>query len=101
MRFGIDDDAVGSDVVKAAHSMKAAITPDMLIQWTNSSPPGLANETFAIAKAVATRYCVMPCDRTGKGLAITTGYRESNKLVGREQLQKAAVRLARILDTAL
>ena len=98
------DYAVGSDVVKAANSLKAAITPDMLILWTNSSPRDWANETFAIAKAVTTRYCVMhgqSCDPLGENLTITTEYLELNKPVVREQLQKAAVRLAHLLDTAL
>jgi hypothetical protein len=81
-----------------------AVTPDMLNQWTNSAPRDWANETFAIAKAPATRYCVMhgpSCDPTAESFVITTEYLESNKLVVRRQLQKAAVRLARMLDTAL
>jgi hypothetical protein len=41
------------------------------------------------------------CDSSGENLTITTEYLESNKPVVREQLQKAAVRLAHILDTAL
>jgi hypothetical protein len=91
-------------VVKAATSMMATITPDMRAQWTNSNPRDWANETFAIAKANATRYYVMhgqSCDPTGESLTITSEYLESNKLVVREQLQKATVRLARLLDTAL
>jgi hypothetical protein len=98
------DYAVGSDVVKAASNMMAAITPDMLIKWTNSTPRDWANETFAIAKAPTTRYCVMhgpSCDPAGESLVITTEYLESNKPVVRQQLQKAAVRLAHLLDTAL
>jgi hypothetical protein len=98
------DYAVGSDVVKAATSMMATVTPDMLIQWANSSPRDWANETFAIAEALTTRYCVMygqSCDPLSESMTITTEYLESNKLVVREQLQKAAVRLAHILDVAL
>jgi hypothetical protein len=98
------DYAVGSNVVKAASNMMTTITPDMLIQWTNSTPRDWANETFAIAKAITTQYCVMhgqSCDPTGERFIITTEYLESNKPVVREQLQKAAVRLARLLDTAL
>jgi hypothetical protein len=41
------------------------------------------------------------CDPSGENLTITTEYLESNKFVVREQLQKTAVRLAYILDTAL
>ena len=98
------DYAIGSDVVKAANSMMAAITPDMRAQWTRSAPRDWANETFAIAKAITTHYCVMhgpSCDPTGEAFVITSEYLESNKLVVREQLQKAAVRLAYILDMAL
>jgi hypothetical protein len=98
------DYAVGLDVVKAASNMMTTITPDMLAQWTNSTPRDWANESFAIAKAVTTRYCAMrgqSCDPTGESFIITTEYLESNKSVVREQLQKAAVRLARLLDTAL
>lgn len=96
--------AVGSDVVKATVSLMATITPAMRTRWTSSSPRVWANETFAVAEAVTTRYCVMhgqSCDSLGERMAITTEYLESNKSVVREQLQKAAVRLAHILDTAL
>jgi hypothetical protein len=98
------DYAIGGDVVKAATSMKAAITQDILIKWANSTPRDWANETFAIAKAITTRYCVMhgpSCDPTVESFVVTTEYLESNKPVVREQLQKAAVRLAHLLDTAL
>jgi hypothetical protein len=98
------DYAVGRDVAKAASSMMAMITPDMLNQWTSATPRDWANETFAIAKAVTTRYCVMhgpSCDPSGEPFVTTSEYLESNKPVVREQLQKAAVRLARLLDTAL
>lgn len=94
---------VGRDVVKAATSMITTITPDMQAQWANSTPRDWANETFAIARAVTTGYCVMhgaSCDQTHESMAITTEYLESNKPVVREQLLKAAVRLARLLDTA-
>lgn len=91
------DYAVGRDVIKAS-------APAMQTQWIRSSPRDWANETFAIAKAPTTRYCIMQgqsCDPSGDGLTITAGYLEPNKFVVKEQLQKAAVRLAHILDTAL
>jgi hypothetical protein len=96
--------AVGRDVVKAANIMMAAITPDMMTRWTNTAPRDWATESFAITKAPATRYCVMhgpSCDATAETLVITGEYLESNKSVVREQMQKAAVRLAHLLDTAL
>jgi hypothetical protein len=95
--------AVGQDVMKAAAGLIATITPAMQAQWTGSSPRDWANETFEITKAVATRYCVFhgqSCDRPDENLTITTEYLEANKLVLIKQLQKAAVRLARLLDEA-
>jgi hypothetical protein len=96
--------AVGRDVTKAANNMLAAITPDMLAKWRNSAPRDRANETFAIAKAIPTHYCVMhgpSCDPIGGSFVITAEYLEANKPVVQEQLQKAAVRLAHLLDTAM
>jgi hypothetical protein len=75
------DYAVGRDVVKAASNMMAAITLDMLNQWTSSTPRDWANESFAIARAPTTRYCVMhgqSCDPTNESMTITTEYLESN-----------------------
>jgi len=98
------DYEVGRDVVKAANSMAAAITSDVLAQWTESTPRDWANESFAITKAPATHYCAMhgpSCDPTNEPLVITSEYLDSNKPVVREQLQKAAIRLAHLLDTAL
>jgi hypothetical protein len=98
------DYAVGRNVVKAANGMMAEISPKMLAQWTRTTPRDWANESFAIAKAVNTRYCVMQsqsCSPISETLVVTTEYLDANKAVVREQLQKAAVRLARLLDTAL
>jgi S1/P1 Nuclease len=98
------DYAVGRDVVKAANIMVAAIPTDMLTKWTNTGPRDWANESFAITKAATTHYCVMhgpSCDSMTATFVITSEYLDSNEPVVREQLQKAAVRLAHLLDTAL
>lgn len=90
--------------MKASADLMATITPAMQAQWTSSRPRDWANQTFAIAKTATTRYCVVhgpSCDRSGENLTITTEYLETNKPAVREQLQKAAVRLAHILDTAV
>lgn len=79
------------------------ITPEMKAEWTASKPRDWANESFAIAEAARTMYCVMhasSCDTTSGGLNINTQYLDANEPVVKEQLQKAGVRLARLLDTA-
>ena len=49
-------------------------------------------------------YCAMhgpSCDMTSGTLDISTKYLDANEPVVKQQLQKAGVRLARLLDTAL
>jgi hypothetical protein len=95
---------VPEGVPKAVAALMQTISPEKQAQWASSNPRTWANETFALAKAASTRYCVMhgqSCDPlSGDTLTITSEYIETNKLVVREQLQKAGVRLAHILDAA-
>ena len=76
----------------------------MKTRWTASDPRDWANESFALAEAVKTGYCVVhgtSCDMPGSGhVTIDAGYLQANEPVVKEQLQKAGVRLARLLDIA-
>jgi hypothetical protein len=95
--------AVGRNVPKAVAALMETITPEMRAQWNSSNPRDWANETFAIAKSPATEYCLMQdqtCAPRSEKLTITNEYRKTNKPVVTEQLQKAGVRLAHILDVA-
>ncbi|MCK1515451.1 hypothetical protein IVB22_23435 [Bradyrhizobium sp. 190] len=91
-------------VADAVDELIDAITPEMMTQWNASDPREWANESFAIAEAVNTGYCLMheaSCDLPNAAhVTVDATYLETNKPVVREQLQKAGVRLARILDTA-
>jgi hypothetical protein len=101
----VDGYVVRHGVPTAVAELMKTITAKKQALWTRSSPRDWANETFAVVKAPLTKYCVMheqSCDRpTGGLLTITNEYIETNKPVVWEQLQKAGVRLAHILDTAL
>jgi hypothetical protein len=95
--------AVGPDVSEAVSDLLAAISPERNAEWNASAPRDWANESFAIAEAARTRYCVMngsSCDMTSGALNISAQYLDANEQVVKEQLQKAGVRLARLLDTA-
>lgn len=96
--------AVGDDVSGAATNLIDAITPAMKEHWSDSDPKDWANESFAIAEAVKTKYCVMhgqSCDSsTSDSVEIDDAYIEANIPIVREQLQKAGVRLAHLLDRA-
>lgn len=76
----------------------------MKAEWTASMPRDWANESFAIAEAARTGYCVnrgTSCDPGLRDLTIGAEYLDANEPAVKEQLQKAGVRLARLLDMAL
>jgi hypothetical protein len=98
-------EAVGSDATKAATNLIQSITSEKKALWDKSYPRDWANETFAITEAVTTAYCVIhgsTCDPpASNNITITAEYLDANKPIVREQLRKAGVRLAHILDDAL
>ncbi|MDA9420993.1 S1/P1 nuclease [Bradyrhizobium sp. CCBAU 53380] len=94
--------AVGSDVDEAASDLIDAITPAMKTKWSSSDPGDWANESFAISKSVKTGYCVMhgsSCDQPEGSVNVSAHYLAANEPIVREQLQKAGVRLAALLDS--
>lgn len=99
------EDALGTDVSEAATDLIDAITPEMMTEWTASDHPmDWANESFAIAEAAKTKYCTMhgkSCDGPESGnVTIDAAYAKVNQPIIKKQLQKAGVRLARMLDVA-
>jgi hypothetical protein len=90
--------------LEAATDLLAAISPEMKAEWNASVPRDWANESFAIAEVAQTMYCTMhgpSCDMTSSALNINAQYLDANEPIVKLQLQKAGVRLARLLDTAL
>lgn len=96
--------AVGPDIYEAVTDLLATITPEMKARWVASEPRDWANESFAISESVKTGYCVMhgsSCDQPdGSNLTIIAEYLDANEPLVKEQLQKAGVRLAHLLDVA-
>jgi nuclease S1 len=93
--------AVGPDVGVAATALIDTITPEMRTRWSASEPRDWANESFAISETAKTQYCVMngpSCEEPEGSVAISQAYLDANEPVVKEQLQKAGVRLARLLD---
>jgi hypothetical protein len=97
--------SAGDDPMAAATELVRGITPVLQELWTQASDPrDWANESFAITTAAATRYCI----RQGTSCALPNGevtvdeaYVQSNRAIIREQLAKAGVRLAHLLNKAL
>jgi hypothetical protein len=95
--------AVGPDISDAVTELMGGITTETRERWASSEPRDWANESFAISEAVTTGYCEMhgdSCDIPRNSVTIGAEYLGANESVVKEQLQKAAVRLARVLDGA-
>jgi hypothetical protein len=96
--------AVGEDTGEAATDLLKPITPAKIESWTRSKPMDWANESFAIAEQVRTEYCIRQgasCAHPSGQVKIDAAYVAVNTPVVREQLQKAGVRLAHLLDATL
>jgi hypothetical protein len=96
--------AVGADVADAVTDLMKSISSAKIEEWTHSDPVDWANESFAITERAATRYCVQQgasCDSPTGKVTIDAAYIQTNAPVIREQLLKAGLRLAHLLDVAL
>jgi hypothetical protein len=96
--------AAGEDVGEAATELMKSIMPAEIESWTRSDPKDWANESFAIAEQTQTKYCIRQgasCDHPSGKVTIDAAYVVTNAPIIREQLQKAGVRLAHLLDAAL
>ena len=81
-----------------------SITPAKIEVWNRSAPTHWANESFAIAEQAQTKYCIRQgasCEHPSGKVTIDAAYIQVNTPIVREQLQKAGVRLAHMLDAVL
>ena len=96
--------AVGEDVNEAATELLKTITPAKIESWAQSHPMDWANESFAIAEQAQTKYYIRQgasCEQPSGKVQIDYAYVVVNAPIVRQQLQKAGVRLAHLLDAAL
>jgi hypothetical protein len=96
--------AVGENVQDAAASLASSITAAQAQEWRGSGPRQWANESFQITESAKTKYCVQQggsCEQPAGRVRIDQAYIDANVPVVKEQLQKAGIRLASLLDEAL
>lgn len=86
----------GYDAGAVARQIEAAITPQQRKDWAGGTPAVWANEAHAIA-----RDQVYPPLRGRHTLKLPRDYAQREQAVTQEQLAKAGVRLAWLLNTAL
>jgi hypothetical protein len=90
-------------LTKLRADLTDAITPEMITKWNASDPRDWANESFALSENAKTQYCVMhtsSCDKPAGDVQINAENLTTNEPIVKQQLQKAGVRLAHLLDIA-
>ena len=94
--------AVGKDVAAAASTLQARIRPAERAQWGRGDPASWATEAFQVARSTAYTIGSLPgCRSDAAPIAIPPGYAEAAQAAALIQLQRAGVRLAMVLNTAL
>ena len=97
--------AVGSDVKAAATKLLKTASAAEREDWIASEPIDWANESLAVTRAPATKYCQLQgggsCEMPPAAVSIDNSYVDMSTKIISERLVKAGVRLANLLDTAL
>ena len=93
---------LGPDPDAAAAALSAAITPDEARAWARGSAADWARESYGVARAVAyTLGTPAGCGREDAPTPLPAGYADRALAAARIQLERAGVRLAWVLNTAL
>jgi hypothetical protein len=90
---------LGSTKADVARQLIANITDSQRVQWAKGSAGDWAMETYAIAKQHS--YGRLPAPDSPNYYELSATYVEDATVVTREQLSKAGVRLAAVLNRAL
>jgi hypothetical protein len=94
--------SLGEDPQAAAQTLLARITPENKGVWEKGTPQSWAMEGFDIARNVAYTIGSRPgCTRGSAPVSLPPGYDNTARDTAAVQLEKAGVRLARVLNGAL
>ena len=94
--------AVGKDVTAAATNLRARITPTQRVEWRGVDPPAWANEAFQVARSTVYKIgSPAGCQSDVAPIALPSRYEAAAQAAAHVQLQRAALRLAMVLNTAL
>lgn len=87
---------------RLAARLRGQITPAQARQWATGNVRDWAMETYAVSKAFA-YWPGAPsgCDYDAAPISLPTGYEARSRKVAAEQLERAGVRLAAVLNKAL
>ena len=90
---------LGANETEIAQRLIAGITPSERAKWSSGTPTDWAMESFAVAKSHA--YGLLPAASAAKHYELPAAYVADATTVTAQQLSKAGVRLAYVLNQAL
>ena len=94
--------AVGKDVNAAATNLRARITLAQRMEWRKGDPAAWATEAFQVARStVYTIGSPAGCQSDVAPIQLPAGYEVAAQSAAQVQLQRAGLRLAMVLNTAL
>lgn len=94
--------ALGSDPVQVASTLRARITPVLRAQWRKGDPAAWAQEAYGVARSVGyTIGSPAECSQDPAPTALSTGYDARAQAAAAVQLERAGVRLGLGLNEAL
>ncbi|MGC4061116.1 MAG: S1/P1 nuclease [Aquabacterium sp.] len=91
--------ALGANDTAIANALIAQITPAQQAQWRQGKPADWAQESFQLARDEA--YGKLPAPQANGAYVLDSGYVDNAEQVVRQQLSRAGVRLAMVLNQAL
>jgi hypothetical protein len=93
---------IAPDAETLATKLRTRIGPAQLVAWGSGTPRDWARESFAVVKtAVYTVGSPPGCDRDAAPIPLPAGYDARAREIAAVQIEKAGVRLARLLNDAL
>ena len=99
---GVVEAAMGMDVDAAAMLLRSSVTAGQQRLWQQGNPTAWAKESFQVARTVAyTIGSPAGCASNVAPITFPAGYEAAAQSAARVQLQRAGVRLAMVLNTAL
>jgi len=93
--------ALGHSAAQIADELDARLSAADIKAWTQGSPQTWAMDTFEIGRRDTYALPAMPTCQSGGSVALTPAYRAQAEKDAAVQLEKAAVRLAAVLNEAL
>jgi len=93
--------ALGQSAAQIADQLDARLSAADIKDWTRGTPRSWAMDTFEVGRHDAYALASMPTCRSGGSIALSPAYRTQAEKDAVTQLQKAAVRLAAMLNEAL